>query len=246
MELSQENNVTNDLAQDQNNLTNNLEKDQNNFLDSTLWKTIDNGIDIGLRYILPDYLENEIIDIKDNLINYGLKEGISKTIESVVEKGKSAIGIVTGNFENVSQINEAVKSGGIIDSVSDLLDDVLNKVGESGKINDTVLKLIKNGKDAILNNVEKNIESTLSKQITGAENIEKYMDNWKDYYNKQDFSGMEKEYKKIESELKDLVPIENTISNARNIKILHNLIKNNGQDFNLSEEEKTLANKLSL
>ena len=52
MELSQENNVTNDLAQDQNNLTNNLEKDQNNFLDSTLWKTIDNGIDIGLRYII--------------------------------------------------------------------------------------------------------------------------------------------------------------------------------------------------
>ena len=57
---------------------------------------------------------------------------------------------------------------------------------------------------------------------------------------------MEKEYKKIKTELKELVPIENTINNARNIELLHNLIKNNGQNFNLSQQEMELANKLSL
>ena len=57
---------------------------------------------------------------------------------------------------------------------------------------------------------------------------------------------MEKEYRKIKTELKELVPIENTINNARNIELLHNLIKNNGQDFNLKQEEIELANKLSL
>ena len=34
----------------------NLEKNnrREDFLNSTLWKTINNGIDIGLRYLLPD------------------------------------------------------------------------------------------------------------------------------------------------------------------------------------------------
>ena len=44
------------------------------FLNSTLWKTINNGIDIGLRYVLPDLLEDEVIELKNNLINFGLNE----------------------------------------------------------------------------------------------------------------------------------------------------------------------------
>ena len=44
-----------------------------------------------------------------------------------------------------------------------------------------------------------------------------------------------------------VVPIfENTINSARNIEVLHNLIKNNGQNFNLTQEEKELAIKLSI
>ena len=39
----------------------NLNIEQNNnkndFLNSTLWKTINNGIDIGLRYLLPDLVD---------------------------------------------------------------------------------------------------------------------------------------------------------------------------------------------
>ena len=53
-----------------------LEKNINReeFLNSTLWKTINNGIDIGLRYALLDIVEDEIIDLKNNLINFGLKD----------------------------------------------------------------------------------------------------------------------------------------------------------------------------
>ena len=63
--------------------------------------------------------------------------------------------------------------------------------------------------------------------------------------NNRDFSGMEKEYQKIKIELKNLVPIENTINNARNIEMLHKIIKNNGQNFNLTQEQLDLAKKLS-
>ena len=230
----------------ENNFNNSLEIKQNNFLQSALGKAINNGINIGLRYLLPNWAEDKVIELKDNLLNYGLKDGISKTIQSVIDTGKSAIGIVTGNFENVNQINEAVKNGGIIDSVSEIFDSVLNKIYSSGKLNDTTFNLIKNGKNSILNNVEKNIESTLTTQITSSQRMEKYINSWKEYFQNKDFPGMDKEYKNIKTELKQLVPIENTINSARSIELLHNLIKNNGQDFKLTQEEIELANKLSL
>ena len=230
----------------ENNFNNSLEIKQNNFLQSALGKAINNGINIGLRYLLPNWAEDKVIELKDNLLNYGLKIGISKTIQSVIDTGKSAIGIVTGNFENVNQINEAVKNGGILDSVSEIFDSVLNKIYSSGKLNDTTFNLIKNGKNSILNNVEKNIESTLTTQITSSQRMEKYINSWKEYFQNKDFPGMEKQYKNIKTELKQLVPIENTINSARSIELLHNLIKNNGQDFKLTQEEIELANKLSL
>ena len=230
----------------ENTFNNSLEIKQNNFLQSALGKAINNGINIGLRYLLPNWAEDKVIELKDNLLNYGLKDGISKTIQSAIDTGKSAIGIVTGNFENVNQINEAVKNGGILDSVSEIFDSVLNKIYSSGKLNDTTLNLIKNGKNSILNNVEKNIESTLTTQITSSQRMEKYINSWKEYFQNKDFPGMDKEYKNIKTELKQLVPIENTINSARSIELLHNLIKNNGQDFKLTQEEIELANKLSL
>lgn len=221
-------------------------KSQNEFLDSTLWKTINNGIDIGLRYLLPDLIEDEIIDLKDNLINFGLKDGVKKSIDSVIETGKEAIGIFSGNFENINQIQKTIKNGGVIDKISNVLDEVIDKVEDSGKINHTVSKALKKGKTSILSSVERNIESTLNQQISSAKNVEKYIENWKEYYNKRDFDGMEKEYYKMEKELKELVPIENTIRNARYVENIHHLIRNNGNDFELAKEELELAGKLTM
>ena len=48
----------------------------------------------------------------------------------------------------------------------------------------------------------------------------------------------------IKKELKNLIPIEKTINNAKEVETLHELIKNNGQDFNLTQEEIELAKKL--
>lgn len=230
----------------ENNIINNLENKQNSFLQSTIGKAINNGINVGLRALLPDFIEDKVIELKENLLNFGLKEGIDKTIKSAINTGKSAIGIITGNFENVGQINEAVRNGGIIDSVSSLLDDVLNKVRNAGKINNTAYNLIRNGKDSILSNVEKNIETSLTNQVTKSEYLSKYMNNWKSYYSKHDFNGMEREYEKIRSALKELVPIENTINEARNIQTLHKFIKNNGYNFNFSQEELDLVKKLNI
>ena len=228
----------------------NLNIEQNNnkndFLNSTLWKTINNGIDIGLRYLLPDLVEDEIIDLKDNLINYGLKDGVKKSVDSVIETGKQAIGIFSGNFEDIGQLQNTIKNGGVIDKISDILDTVIDKVEDTGKISNDVSNILRNGKTSILSNVERNIEATLNNQINGAENVQNYIENWKEYFEQKNFDGMEKEYTKIKNELKELVPIENTLKAARYVENIHNLIKNNGQNFELADEEIELASKLNL
>ena len=220
------------------------EKEQKSFLETTLGKTINTAIDIGIRALLPDFIDEQIINLKDNLLEYGLKDGIKQTIDDAVELGKSAIGIVTGNFENVNQIQSAIETGGLIDGVSSLLDTVIDKVQSSGLINYNIANTIKQGKNVILNNVESNIEKTFTEQVASVENTNKYINNWKEYFNNKDFNGMEKEYEKLEKELENLIPLENTINEARTIENLHNLIKNNGQDFNLTDEQKKLANML--
>lgn len=228
----------------QNNLQITNEKEQTRFLQSTLGKTINTAIDIGIRTLLPDFIDEQIINIKNNLLKYGLKDGIDKTIEDAIDLGKSAIGIVTGNFDNINQMQSAVQNGGLIDGISSLLDNVVDKVRQTGIINSSIARTIKQGKNIILNNIESNIENTFIDQIKSVEYTNKYISNWKEYYGNKDFKGMEKEYKKLEKELKNLIPLEKTINEAKEIQMLHNLIKNNGQDFNISKEQIEIINKL--
>ena len=48
----------------------------------------------------------------------------------------------------------------------------------------------------------------------------------------------------LKMKIKEIVPIENTIKTARKIENIHNLIMNNGNNFNLSKDELELAKKL--
>lgn len=234
-QLNNEKNINNNLE---------IEKEQKNFLETTIGKIVNTGLDIGIRALLPDFLDEQVINLKDNLFEYGFKEGITKTIDDAIDLGKSAIGIFTGNFENIEQMQSAVQTGGLIDGLSDLLDTVVGKVSQKGLINTNVANILTQGKDIILDNVQSNIEKTFAEQVTNSNNINEYINNWKEAFENKDFNTMEKQYEKIETELKELAPIENTINQARTIENLHNLIKNNGQDFNLTKEQLELAEKL--
>lgn len=230
----------------ENTLENNIINDQTqkNFLETTLGKTINTAIDVGIRALLPDFIDEQVINIKDNLFEYGIKDGIKKTIDDAIDMGKSAIGIFTGNFENVEQMQSAVETGGLIDGISNLLDNIVNKVTKKGLINSNVANILTEGKDIILNNVESNIEKTFAEQLSSTEKTNTYINNWKECFKNKDFNGMEKEYKKLEKQLENLAPIEKTIKEARTIENLHNLIKNNGQNFDLTQEQLELAQKL--
>ena len=219
-------------------------ENQKSFLETNLGQVINGGIDLGLKALLPDIIEDEVIEIKDSILTDGFKAGIKTAINNVVDMGKGVLGIFTGKFENMSQVKSVIEKGGLIDSISDVLDWGINKAKQNNLIENTTASLIKKGKNTILNTVNNNIENNLTSQIESVEKVDKYIEKWNEYYKEQDFTNMEKQYNKLENELEKIMPLENTITKARVVENLHNLIKNNGKNFNLSNEELELANKL--
>lgn len=217
---------------------------QNNFLDTAIGKAVNLGLDIGLRAILPDTIENSIIDIKDAIIKNGFEDGINTAIQSAIDLGKSALGIITGNFESISQAHTAVKRGGILDSISQVLDNVFKSVSKTNSLPQTVIDLLKKGKNVIFNNMTNQVEETFLKQVEATEKLGKYINNWNNYYSKEDLDGMKREYQKIKEELKQLMPIENTIKEARKIENIQKLIQSKNGEFDLTEDEIELINRL--
>ena len=71
--LTQTLNLTNQnqIQQDQN-----IGQKQNKFLDTMLGKAINTGINLGIRALLPNFIEDQVIELKDTLI----KEGLGATI----------------------------------------------------------------------------------------------------------------------------------------------------------------------
>lgn len=207
-------------------------------------KIINSAIDIGLKAILPDLIENEVIFVKDCLIEEGFREGVNAIVKSCVDFGKSAIGMVTGEFENIEQMENAIKKGGIIDTVSELIDYGLKICTNKKIIDSSTSKLIKQGKNTILDALESKIEDIFTEQVKNIEKLEKSNNEWNEYYNNKDLEGMEKSYKKIKTYLNKIIPLENNIKEARKIENIHNLIKSKGGDFELSDVELNIAEKI--
>ena len=55
---------------------------------------------------------------------------------------------------------------------------------------------------------------------------------------------MQKEYYKMNTVMKEIMPLEKTINEYRYIENMQKLIKNNNKSFDLTEEQIELANKL--
>lgn len=217
---------------------------QNKCLKSEFGKAVNSALDVGIRNIFPDLLEDQIINLKDNIYNYGVKDGLSQTIDDAINFGKATIGILTNDFESISQAQSAMASGGTIDKISELLDTGIDGLKNKGTISSSTAKTLKKEKNAIIKNIEKNIENSFSNQIDDMAKLEKYISTWKENFDKQDFSSMEKEFNKMKKVMNSLMPIEKTLVEYRTIENLQELMKKNGKNFNLSDEEIELANKL--
>lgn len=222
-------------------ISNNIKQKQKEFLESTLGQIINNGIDVGIRAVLPDWLEDEFIEMKDTVLNEGFKEGLQIAINKAIDVGKALQGIVTGNFESIEQVKIVIEKGGLLDTVSDLLDNVIKWAKEKKIISSKTAKLLKSSKKTILQAIEDNIDTSLTDQVASLEKIESYIEKWTNYYKEQDLTNMKKIHTRMTNELEKVLPIQSTLEKVEEINNLHELIVNNGGDFNLTEEELELS-----
>lgn len=222
-----------------------FESKQNSFLQTNIGKAINNGVNFGLRIVLPDVVEDDIIEIKDALINNGFKEATEVAIDKAINLGKSFLGIFSGEFDSIAQIKKAIEKGGLIDTMSDVLDTAITWAQKSKLISSSTAKMIKSGKKEIMKNIKNGIDSTLEDQVEAVEKIDKYIEKWYKYYEEENFINMEYQYKKITEYMEKVVPIEKTINAAKEVETLHEYIKENGKSFELSEEQKELCKMLS-
>lgn len=224
-----------------------LEKEQNSFLKTNIGQAINGAINLGLKIVLPDCVEDEVIEVKDALITEGFSAAVDTAIEEATNLGKSALGILTGTFENVSQVGQALKSGGLVDTISGLLDSAISWGKNKGYISKNIAKTIKSGKNTVIKSIKSGIDNTLENQSKAIDKIDGYISKWQEYYEKQDLQNMEYQYNKIKEKIEDVLPLEQTLKKARTIEILHELIKNKDKEsrFSLSEQEEELASILA-
>lgn len=228
-------NVNNELSIE--NKDNILSK-QNNALSEILNNVINWSIDAGLKYILPDSIENDVIKIKNDLLNGNAAQKIIDTIGSVINLGKEKLNNEKKEILNTEDIKKVLKNPDTIKLISDTVEIILN----NRDIN--IQNKERNNKKIIEKNVENNLNNQLESQINSINKIENYKNEWYKNYENKDFEMMNKEYKNIKKELKNIVPIEKLIKETRKIENLNQLIKSKGGDFNITKEELELANKL--
>lgn len=206
---------------------------QDNVLSQILHNAINWSIDAGLRYILPDSIENEVIKIKNDFINGNTAQKIIDNIKGLINSGREK----SNNNEilNFDNIKSFFKNP---NTISVLTNTVTSLLSENN------IDKEKNSEKIIYENIESNLDKELVNQIKSLNKIDSYKDEWYKKYEEKDLKEMNKIFKSIKKEFKNIIPFENTIKEIRKIENLNELIKSKGGDFNITKEEKELVNRL--
>ena len=132
----------------------------------------------------------------------------------------------------------------MLDSISSIIDNVIDFAKDNNILDKDLAKVISAGKKVIIKNVSDDLKNELSSQISSVEKLNNYCEKWTEAYNNKDLESMNKNFNKIEKQLEDIVPLENIINKAREIENLQNLITNNGGNFDISNEKLELVKLL--
>lgn len=235
--------LINNINKLENNISENISNLQEKFLQSNIGQIANCAIDFGIKSLLPDSLEDDVIEVKNAVLNGGIKEGIETAVNNAINLGKNILGL--NNNKEITSIGQAksiLENGELMKGISKCLDFVVGGLEDSKIISKDMSNLIKNGKNLILNNINTNVEDEFEKEIKSFNKLEKSINNWEKYYSEKNLDGLNKEFKKIEKYEKDILPLENIIKNINKIKNINELIKNN-ENFDFSNYYLDLAEK---
>lgn len=220
-----------------------LDKSKNDFFDTTVGKVIDNTVNIAIKALVPDIIDDQVINVKDAIIEGGFKEGLEEIKRSGTNFKESIKGIITGEFKTIEQMKIAIKDGGILDFVSLCVDKGIKCLSEKTGIDKSTLILVSSGKDLLVNQITSSIENKFTEQLEEIERLDKYCEEWKEAYNNKDLGKINIVYEKIEDSLENVIQIESVLNKVNNIKNLNELINSSG-NFDLTDEELNLAKKI--
>ena len=220
----------------------NLEKFQDDFLNSTVGKIVNSSIDIGLKSLLPDFMEEEVIDVKNAFLTDGFQKGIESAITNTIEVGKKVLNI-TDAYDDINQIVDSFKNGKLINGISSVIDLTVDGLNSMDVISKEVSDIIKSGKDILVESIENNVSNEFTAEGKIVDKINKYTDNWMNCYKNKDLEGLNKEFKKIQNQIKKIVPLESIINNVNKMININELIKNS-EEFDFNEVYLNLAENL--
>ena len=227
--LNLENSI--DLKNQENNFNNINEVLSNIFGNVVNW-----SIDAAIKYFLPDSIENSIINIKNNLLGDNIQNIIKGNIDNISQTVKANYISEKDQVTDVNKLEKILNNPKTVKALTEIVENVLNEININNKN--------EKNKNIIYENVEANIDNEIKKQIDSINKIENYKEQWYKNFNEQNFNDMNKVFNNIKKEIKNIIPLENTIKEIRKIENLNELIKKRGGDFNITKEEMELANKL--
>ena len=227
-----------------NNVGDTISNLQEKFVESNFGKIVKEVMNVGIRVALPDFAENMVIDVTNSLYDNGLKDGIKEIWNNIKSYGKSFLGVSTGKFENIEQIQKATKNGGILDTISSAFDFALEKAVDNEKITRKTRQSIKTQKNEMIKKMKKEIEAEVDNQEINVQKINEYATKWQEAFDNKDLKGMKNANKNLKKYLENTMPLENILSESKKIDIIQNLVENTGS-FDITNEEKELAGALS-
>ena len=145
------------------------------------------ALDLGLKTVLPSFLENDVIKIKDAFLQNGFASGLEEAKEKAEEIYQNIKGVFTGEFDSLGEIKKLLQKNGIINTASMLTDKILNTILDAGIINDTTYNLIKSGKNAILNILGNDLNTYLKIDEYDLEKMQTQIEEWKQSYKNLDY-----------------------------------------------------------
>ena len=229
-------------------IENTKETEQKEFLDTTIGKIVDAGLDFAISTFVPDLIEKPVSNLKDKLLSWDFnkeKETISSGALEQTKKSEENSGKEVDIGNVVANLKDFLKEEKTINSFSKIIDAAIKELVDKEKISSNVSKMVKEGKNAVVEKIKEKIDHELDGQIVYVEELKEQTEKWKNYYQEKDIKNMKAVSKKIDSLMKDIMPIDTILTEAKQIQNLQQLIENNNNQFDLSSTQLELAKMLA-
>lgn len=211
------------------------------------------GIDKTINDIEKTLEENIALEVDKLNLNESFFEKISKTklmdiikisIEAVL-KGvlKKKVNINYSTFNDMKESINSVMDGNLKDALKESSDVAINKIDSFDAITKTAIKTIKNA--VIDKTIDGKKYEIINKQTKVLNRISDNCEKFSEAMKINDEKTMKNVVNKIKKDMKEILPIRETISKAQNVFDKYSLWENKGKEP-LTNEENELIEKLNL